>query len=121
MSSSINIKDYSLFRTKAQLKKPIADATHTLYEISFLVLRIRLENGIIGEAYLLSFQYSPNAIQGAFRDLLPTIKGFAVNEMGRVSEKLNGLSEYFGNQGINRWAEAAVNIAMWDAWGKYLN
>jgi len=121
MSSSINIKDYSLYRTKAQLKKPIADATHTLYEISFLVLRIRLENGIIGEAYLLSFQYSPNAIQGAFRDILPAIKGFAVNEMGRVSEKLNGLSEYFGNQGINRWAEAAVNIAMWDAWGKYLN
>lgn len=121
MSSSINIKDFSLYKTKAQLKKPIADATHTLYEISFLVLRLRLENGIVGEAYLLSFQYSPNAIQGAFRDILPAIKGFPVNEMGRVSEKLDGLSEYFGNQGINRWAQAAVNIAMWDAWGKFLN
>jgi len=100
MSSSLNIKDCSLYKTKAQLKKPIADATHTLYEISFLVLRIRLENGIEGEAYLLSFQYSPNAIQGAFRDILPAIKGFPVNEMGRVTEKLDALSEYFGNQGI---------------------
>ena len=121
MSSSINIKDFNLYKATAQLKKPIADATHTLHEISFLVLRLRLENGIIGESYLLSFQYSPAAIRGAFKDLLPVIKGFAVNETGRVFKKLDELSEYFGNQGINRWAQAAINVAMWDAWGKFLN
>jgi L-alanine-DL-glutamate epimerase-like enolase superfamily enzyme len=38
-----------------------------------------------------------------------------------VLKKLDELSEYFGNNGINKWARAAVNIAMWDAWGKYLN
>ena len=87
MSSSINIKDFNLYKATAQLKKPIADATHTLHEISFPVLRLRLENGIVGESYLLSFQYSPAAIRGAFKDLLPNIKGFAANETGKVFKK----------------------------------
>lgn len=121
MSSSVNIKSYTLYKAVAPLKKPIADATHTLHEISFLVLRLQLENGIVGESYLLSFQYSPNAIQGAFKDLLPLVKGYAANEMGTVYRRLDEVSEYFGNQGINRWVQGAVNIAMWDAWGKYLN
>ncbi|RKD19607.1 mandelate racemase [Pelobium manganitolerans] len=120
-SSSIKIKDYKLYKAKAKLKKPIADATHTLHEISFLVLRIQLENGIVGESYLLSFQYSPEAIKGALKDLLPEVKKFEVNETGKFYQHLDHLSEYFGNQGINRWAQALINVAMWDAWGKYLN
>lgn len=118
--SSAQIRDYKLYKAKAKLKKPIADATHTLHEISFIVLRLRLENGVIGEGYLLSFQYSPEAIRGAIRDILPAVKGYQVYETGKVFEKINALSEYFGNQGINRWAQAVVNIAMWDAWGKIL-
>ena len=118
--SSASIRGYKLYKAKAKLKKPISDATHTLHEISFLVLRLHLENGVIGESYLLSFQYSPNAIKGALRDILPEITGCEANETGKVYVKINELSEYFGNSGINRWAQAAINIAMWDAWGKTL-
>jgi L-alanine-DL-glutamate epimerase-like enolase superfamily enzyme len=120
MNSSAAIRDYKLYKATAQLKKPISDATHTLHEISFLVLRLFLENGMVGESYLLSFQYSPNAISGALKDVLPEIKGYEANETGKVFTKINELSEYFGNTGVNRWAQAAVNIAMWDAWGKTL-
>jgi len=102
------------------LAKPISDATHTLSEISFIVFRIQLENGILGASYLLSFQYSPNAIIGALKDVIPVIRGFKANETGLVFQQLDGLAEYFGNQGVLRWSQAAVNIAMWDAWGKYL-
>jgi L-alanine-DL-glutamate epimerase-like enolase superfamily enzyme len=116
--SSVEIRDFKLYKATAQLKKPISDATHTLHEISFLVIRLQLENGIVGESYLLSFQYSPLAIRGALLDLLPVVKGFQVFETGKVFEKINHLSEYFGNAGVNRWAQAAINIAMWDAWGK---
>lgn len=119
-SSSARIRDYKLYRSAAKLRKPISDATHTLSEISFLVLRLQLENGVTGEAYLLSFQYSPRAIRGAFMDILPLVNGHHVSEMGKVNMLINGISEYFGNQGINRWVQAAVNIAMWDAWGKTL-
>jgi len=116
----IRIRDAKIFKAKSILKKPISDATHTLTEISFVILRIQLENGVIGESYLLSFQYSPNAIIGALKDALPVIIGHGTNETGVVCTKLDALGEYFGNQGLLRWAQSAVNIAMWDAWGKTL-
>ena len=119
-TSSVEIRDHKLYKVSAKLKKPISDATHTLSEISFLVLRLQLENGIIGESYLLSFQYSPQAIRGAMMDILPVVKGYQAYETGKVNAVINELSEYFGNQGINRWVQAAVNVAMWDAWGKTL-
>lgn len=77
-----------------------------------------MENGVVGEAYLLSFQYSPHAIIGALKDMIPVVKGYKTNQTRLVHDKLNHLFEYFGNQGLLRWAQAAVNIAMWDAWGK---
>jgi L-alanine-DL-glutamate epimerase-like enolase superfamily enzyme len=119
-SSSVEISGYRLYKAQAKLKKPISDATHTLQEISFLVLRLQLENGVIGESYLLSFQYSPAAIRGAFGDILPLVKGVPVYDTGKVFSRINDLSEYFGNPGINRWVQAAVNVAMWDAWAKTL-
>ena len=119
-TSSVRISNHKIYTVKAGLKKPISDATHTLDEISFLVLRLQLENGVIGESYLLSFQYSPHAIRGALMDILPLVRGYHAYETGKVYDLITGLSEYFGNTGINRWAQAAVNIAMWDAWGKTL-
>lgn len=117
-SSSTKIRSYKIYKAKAKLKKPIADATHTLHEISFLVLRLQLENGVTGESYLLSFQYSPLAILGALHDTLPSVIGFEAYETGKVNEQLKHHSEYFGEGGINKWAAAAINIAMWDAWAR---
>ena len=114
------IKSYSLYTAKAKLNKPIADATHTLTEISFIVLRLQLKSGIIGESYLLSFQYSPKAIAGALKDVGEMLIGEEVNNTVKVFEKINHANEYFGLEGINRWAQAAYNIAMWDAWCKVL-
>lgn len=118
--SSLQIKTYQLYKVNAELSKPIADATHTLHEISFLVLRLQLASGVIGESYLLSFQYSPNAIRGAMKDILPLVMGYEVYETGKVNLQVSRHSEYFGNLGINKWVQSAVNIAMWDAWGKTL-
>lgn len=114
------ITNYSLYTAKAKLNKPIADSTHTLTEISFIVIRIQLKSGIIGESYLLSFQYSPQAIAGALKDLGEMLIGEEVNNTVRVFDRMNHANEYFGLEGINRWAQAAYNIAMWDAWCKTL-
>lgn len=121
MNSDNVIRGVKIYKASSLLKKPISDATHTLTEISFVVLRIQLENGIVGESYLLSFQYSPNAIIGALKDAVPYVKGCRVNDTGLVFDKLERYFEYFGNNGLLRWAQAAINIAMWDAWGKFLN
>ena len=118
--SSTKIKSFKLYKAQAKLKKPIADATHTLREISFLVLRLQLENGIIGESYLLSFQYSPYAIAGALKDILPATIGCEPFNTGALLQFIANQTEYFGQNGINKWAAAAINIAMWDAWAKAL-
>jgi L-alanine-DL-glutamate epimerase-like enolase superfamily enzyme len=108
------IKSYKIFTASSKLEKPISDATHTLTEISFLVLRLETTEGIIGESYLLSFQYSRNAIIGALKDVCPMIIGEPVNNTVQAFAKINNENEYFGQEGINRWAQAACNIAMWD-------
>jgi len=114
------IKSYSVYSAKSKLAKTIADATHTLTEISFIVVRIQTIGGTVGEAYLLSFQYSANAIAGAMKDVGEMVIGEQVNDTVKVFEKINAANEYFGQEGINRWAQAAYNIAMWDAWCKIL-
>jgi L-alanine-DL-glutamate epimerase-like enolase superfamily enzyme len=114
------ISNYSIYSAKAKLSKPISDSTHTLTEISFIILRIELENGVMGESYLLSFQYSPLAIAGALKDVGELVVGEAVHRTVAVFQKVNAVNEYFGHEGVNRWAQAAYNIAMWDAWCKCL-
>lgn len=115
------IKNYHIYSAKAKLNKAISDATHTLTEISFIVLRIQLNNGTTGESYLLSFQYSPRAIAGALKDAGELVIGEKVYNTVNVFEKINAANEYFGMEGINRWAQSAYNIAMWDAWCKTLH
>ncbi|NDW09715.1 mandelate racemase/muconate lactonizing enzyme family protein [Dysgonomonas sp. 520] len=114
------IKNYSIYTAKSRLDKNISDATHTLTEISFIVLRLQLKSGIVGESYLLSFQYSPQAIAGALKDVGEMVLGEEVNNTVKVFDRINHANEYFGLEGINRWAQAAYNIAMWDAWCKTL-
>ena len=116
----MKIEKFEIFTAKAKLGKPISDATHTLTEISFIVVRLFTKSGHIGEAYLLSFQYSPQAIAGALKDQGHFLIGEEVCNTVKVFTALNHFNEYFGNEGINRWAQAAFNIAMWDAWCKIL-
>lgn len=114
------IETVKLYKAVAPLKKPISDATHTLTEISFLVLRIQTKSGISGEAYLLSFQYSSNAIIGAIKDVVELAKKFTIWETEKFSKTALQTDEYFGNTGLLNWARCLINIAMWDAKGKFL-
>lgn len=114
------IKKVEFFRAISPLSRPIADATHEISEIGFLVTRIQLASGIIGESYLLSFHYSPGAIAGALRDIKPLVEGREVQDTGRLIIDYDRESEYFGHGGIHRWALGAINLAMWDAWAKHL-
>ncbi|TAL05406.1 MAG: mandelate racemase/muconate lactonizing enzyme family protein, partial [Verrucomicrobia bacterium] len=100
--------------------RPIADSTHSISEIAFIVTRLTLDNGVTGDAYLLAFHYSPQAIAGALRDIRGLALGFEVSETGKFIHEFEKESEYFGHAGIHRWALGSINIAMWDAWAKTL-
>jgi L-alanine-DL-glutamate epimerase-like enolase superfamily enzyme len=115
------IKRIQFFKAMSPLSRSIADSTHAISEISFLVARLETDTGMTGESFLLSFHYSPNAITGALRDIREFASGWEINETGRFAIEFDKQSEYFGQAGINRWALGALNLAMWDAWGKTLD
>lgn len=116
----LKIKDVRFYKAISKISKPIADATHTISKIAFYIVEVTIGDGIRGQGYLLSFHYSPNAIEGALRDMCDFVKAgsFEVYETVRVKAEWDKEAEYFGSTGINQCGAAALNIAMWDAWGK---
>jgi L-alanine-DL-glutamate epimerase-like enolase superfamily enzyme len=110
----VKIKTIQFFKAVSPLSKPIADSTHTIPEIGFIVTRITTDTGIVGEAYLLAFHYSPNAILGALQDVRDMAIGWDANDTSGFKDHFERESEYFGNPGIQRWALGSVEIAMWD-------
>jgi len=115
------IKTIQIFKAVSTISQPIADSTHSIPEIAFLVTRLTLDSGVTGDAYLLSFHYSPRAALGALCDAAPDAMGLEVSDTGKFLSHQNKESEYFGQVGVNRWAAGSINIAMWDAWAKTLD
>lgn len=117
------IKDIKLYRATSTLTQPIADSTHTIDKIAFCVVEIELANNIRGQGYLLSFHYSPSGIEGALRDLREFVLSgdYHVFDTVRIKNDYDMESEYFGRNGLQKWAAATLNVAMWDAWGKCLD
>jgi L-alanine-DL-glutamate epimerase-like enolase superfamily enzyme len=114
------IKKVNLYRAVSPLSKPIADSTHQIPEIAFVITEVVLENGITGEGYLLAFHYSPNAIAGAMKDIKDFAVGYHTYQTGQCVADYEKETEYFGNNGLQKWALATLNVAMWDAWAKTL-
>lgn len=114
------ISDVRIFRAVSPLSRPIADATHSLTEISFYVVEVETESGVTGQGYLLSFHYSPHAISGALKDIRPLVLGLEPHETGVLAKRAAAEHEYFGCEGLQKWALAAANVAMWDCRGKML-
>jgi L-alanine-DL-glutamate epimerase-like enolase superfamily enzyme len=114
------IKRISYFKAVSNRSQPIADSTHQIPEIAFMVTRIELDNGVTGEGYLLAFHYSPAAMLGALKDAAPLALGREVSATGELLAAHEKESEYFGNAGLHRWSAGSLNIAAWDAWAKTL-
>jgi len=115
------IKDIRIYQATSKLSHPIADSTHDISKIAFYVLELETAGGVVGQGYLLSFHYSPNAIEGALKDLKKFVldRDYHIYETAQLQKDYEIESEYFGIVGLQRWALATLNVAMWDAWGKY--
>lgn len=120
--SNTRIKDIRLYSALSAITKPIADSTHDISKIAFYVVEVKTADGIVGQGYLLSFHYSENAIVGALKDLrcFALNHDYHVSDTLRMQEEYQAESEYFGIVGLQRWALAAFNTAMWDAWCRVL-
>lgn len=120
MASNTRIKSLQYFTADSPLSRPITDATHQIAAIRFIVARLTLADGTVGEAYLLAFDYSPQAIRGALADVRGLSIDREVSATRHFNDDCDRHAEYFGNFGLLRWARGLVNIAMWDAWARHL-
>ena len=120
MSLPTLIREVRFFEAASPLSRPIADATHTIGRVAFLVAELVLQNGERGQGYLLCFDYSHHAIRGALRDVGERIIGVDCARTGDWLTRLGGEHEYFGQEGLQRWALGLINVAMWDAWSRSL-
>lgn len=93
-----SIKDVKIYSAVSTLTKPIADSTHTISKIAFYVLEVELESGVTGQGYLLSFHYSPGAIEGALKDL----KKFVLEHGYQAYETVKVKMDYRQGSGIFR-------------------
>ncbi|MFZ9682022.1 MAG: mandelate racemase/muconate lactonizing enzyme family protein [Cephaloticoccus sp.] len=117
--SQTRIKELSFFTAESPLSQPIADATHQIPAINFIVARLITESGVIGEGYLLAFHFNPAAIRGALADVQALAMERDVNDTRGFDRQCDREFEYFGDVGLLRWARGVVNLAMWDAKAKH--
>ena len=82
---------------------------------------VELVNGIVGQSYMLAFHYSPHAIRGALRDLAAFAAGRDATATQAFIRDWNRETEYFGQEGLQRWALGLANVAMWDAHARTLD
>jgi L-alanine-DL-glutamate epimerase-like enolase superfamily enzyme len=118
--SKTRIRSLEFFEATSPLSRPIADATHSIPAIRFIIARLTLEDGTVGEGYLLAFHFNPAAIRGALSDVRALAIGREVFETKAFNRACDEAFEYFGANGLLRWARGVANLAMWDAWGRHL-
>ena len=102
--AELEIVKAEFYRAVSKISKPIADSTHTISKIAFYVMEITLRNGVKGQGYLLSFHYSPNAIEGALKDICNFLREneYETYETVRMKQDWDKEAEYFGNTGIEQ-------------------
>jgi len=116
--SQTRITQVDFFEAESPLSRPIADATHSIPAINFVIARITLADGTTGEGYLLAFHFNPGAIRGALADVRALALGREVADTRGFDALCDKEFEYFGAVGLLRWARGVVNLAMWDARGR---
>lgn len=121
MPSPTTIRELRCFRARSTLSQPIADATHVIPAIEFVVGEVELANGVVGQSYLLAFHYSPQALRGVLRDLAAFARGRDATATQAFIRDWNRETEYFGQEGLQRWALGLANVAMWDAHARTLD
>lgn len=104
------------------LKSPLADSTHVLDKIEWILVDVLTDTGLTGSAHMLTFDYGPELLKGIVDTEL---KEQAVGQNPLLIEKVREVclkqTEYIGHSGVAAWGVAAIDIALWDILGKHLN
>src|SRR5690348_11057531 len=117
----MKIKEIETFILRAPLGTQRFFSSQAAFpERNSLLVRITTEDGLVGWGE--GGQYGPPEPPAAcIHDVLaPKLIGRPIGEPARIFEDLYALSRDFGQKGTYIEALSAIDIALWDLWGKSL-
>ena len=103
------------------LKTPLADSTHRLDKIEWILVEVLTDQGITGHSCMLTFDFGPQLLKGIIdHELKRVAVGMDAHLIGAVWEACWNQVEYIGQSGLAAWGISAIDIALWDIAGKTL-
>ncbi len=117
----MKIKDIRTTWLSIPLKVPLADSTHILDKIDWILVDVLTNEGVTGHSYMLTFDYGPELLKGVVdKELRDSIAGMDPVFIEKIWETCWNRVEYIGQTGVAAWGIAAIDIALWDILGKHL-
>lgn len=99
------------------LAKPIADATHRIESMDFVILTLSDSADREGVGYMLGFDYATDVMFHATLDAARKATGTDTRLRNQTWQALWTGYEYVGREGIASWGLSAVDLALWDLYG----
>lgn len=114
----MRIDDVRTAWLRVPLDPPIADSTHVLKCIDWILVEVRAGD-LAGASYMLSFDYAPQLLKGVVdTELRRHLLGEDAENIGSVFHRNLQATEYIGQQGLAMWGLSAIDTALWDLMGK---
>lgn len=117
----MKIKDVRTTLLSVPLNPPIADSTHVLNHIQWILVDVFTDDGLVGNAFMLTFDYGPELLRGIVdTELKKLALGKDPRDISGIWQMCHSHCEYIGQSGVAAWGIAAIDIALWDLLGKQL-
>lgn len=117
----MKIESLTTERVNLPLAKPIKTAIHDMRSVGCILVRIRAE-GIEGQGYCFALNNTRiKAFDEIIKSYEPLIVGQPLHRIEGIWENIWQSVNAMGQKGMTIGALAAVDTALWDAYGKVLN
>ena len=117
----MKITDIRATLLSVPLNPPIADSTHVLNHIQWILVDVFTDEGLVGNSFMLTFDYGPELLQGIVdTELKKLLLGKDPRDISGIWQMCHAHCEYIGQSGVAAWGIAAIDIALWDLLGKQL-
>jgi L-alanine-DL-glutamate epimerase-like enolase superfamily enzyme len=117
----MKIKDVRTTLLSVPLNPPIADSTHVLNHIQWVLVDVHTDDGLVGNSFMLTFDYGPELLRRIVdTELKKLVIGRDPRDIPGIWQTCYSHCEYIGQTGLAAWGIAAIDIALWDLLGKQL-